>query len=109
MNKTLRQLLLQSCCLALPALVGASFAAQPANSAPAAKTAPLTIAEQGYFFVAGQYSAAKDGQIMTGQMFVQYQIPHARKHRYPIVMWHGGGQTGTNFLGTPDGRMGWAE
>ena len=42
-------------------------------------------------------------------MFVQYQVPHQRKHAYPIVMWHGGGQTGTNFLGTPDGRMGWAE
>ena len=24
-------------------------------------------------------------------------------------MWHGGGQTGTNFLGTPDGRPGWAD
>ncbi len=45
---------------------------------------------------------------MTGQMFVQYQIPLERRHQYPIVMWHGGGQTGTNFLGTPDGRGGWA-
>lgn len=24
-------------------------------------------------------------------------------------MWHGGGQTGTNFMGTPDGRMGWGD
>jgi pimeloyl-ACP methyl ester carboxylesterase len=42
-------------------------------------------------------------------MFVQFQIPQARKHKYPIIMWHGGGQTGTNFLGTPDGRPGWAD
>jgi pimeloyl-ACP methyl ester carboxylesterase len=46
---------------------------------------------------------------MTGQMFVQFQVPQARRHRVPIVMWHGGGQTGANFLGTPDGRPGWAE
>jgi pimeloyl-ACP methyl ester carboxylesterase len=24
-------------------------------------------------------------------------------------MWHGGGQTGTNFMGTPDGRKGWGD
>ena len=99
MNKTLR--------LALLLLLGLPSAAQTAQ--PAAKPAPLTIADQGYFFVAGQYTAAKDGQIMTGQMYVQYQVPQQRKHRYPVVMWHGGGQTGTNFLGTPDGRMGWAD
>jgi pimeloyl-ACP methyl ester carboxylesterase len=99
MNKILR--------LALFLLLGLASAAQAAQ--PAAKPAPLTIADQGYFFVAGQYATAKDGQIMTGQMYVQYQVPQQRKHRYPVVMWHGGGQTGTNFLGTPDGRMGWAD
>ena len=30
-------------------------------------------------------------------------------HPYPIVMIHGGSQTGTNFTGTPDGREGWAQ
>jgi pimeloyl-ACP methyl ester carboxylesterase len=70
---------------------------------------PLALSEQGYFFVNGRYTQTKDGQIMTGQMFVQYQIPKERKHSYPVVMWHGGGQTGTNFLGTPDGRKGWAD
>jgi len=71
--------------------------------------APLVIAEQGYFFVGGHYTDTADGQIMTGQMFVQYHVPHERRHPYPLVMWHGGGQTGTNFLGTPDGRKGWAQ
>jgi pimeloyl-ACP methyl ester carboxylesterase len=46
---------------------------------------------------------------MAGQMFTQYQVPQERTQRYPVVMWHGGGQTGTNFLGTPDGRPGWAD
>lgn len=82
-------------------------AATPARAAKPAGT--LVIARQGYFFVGGQYTTTKDGQIMVGQMFVQYQIPQRSKHRYPIVMWHGSGQTGANFLGTPDGRPGWAD
>ncbi len=80
-----------------------------AKPAPVKLAGPVSIAKQGYFFVNGQYTTTKDGQIMAGQMFVQYQIPQARSKKYPIIMWHGGGQTGTNFLGTPDGRPGWAD
>ena len=76
---------------------------------PQGAPAAMSIAQQGYFFVGGKYTQTKDGQIMTGQMFVQYQIPSQRRHPYPVVMWHGGGQTGTNFLGAPDGRRGWAD
>jgi pimeloyl-ACP methyl ester carboxylesterase len=46
---------------------------------------------------------------MVGHMYVEFQIPHKVAHPYPIVMIHGGGQTGTNFTGTPDGRDGWAQ
>ena len=98
--------------VALFALLAASTVAEAAQNTkpqPARTAGPLVIAKQGYFFVGGQYTTAKNGQkIMVGQMFVQYQAPQ-HPHRYPIVMWHGGGQTGTNFLGTPDGRQGWAE
>ena len=69
----------------------------------------LVLAEQGYFFVGGHYVQSKDGQIRVGQMYVEYQIPERRTQPYPIVMWHGGNQTGTNFLGTPDGRAGWGD
>ena len=70
---------------------------------------PLSVAEQGYFFVGGEYSTNAQGQqIRSQQMFVQFQKPAVQKYPYPIVMWHGGGQTGTNFLATPDGREGWA-
>ena len=68
----------------------------------------IVLAEQGYFYIGGGYTKTKDGQIMTGQMFVQYQVPQHSTQPYPVVMWHGGGQTGTNFMGTPDGRPGWA-
>ena len=70
---------------------------------------PLEIADQGCFFVGGSYAKREDGRIMAGQMFVQYQVPRHCTRPYPIVMIHGGGQTGSNFLSTPDGRHGWAD
>ena len=68
--------------------------------------APLAIARQGCFFTGGRYT--EDDQAMRGQAFVQYQVPVAETGP-PVVMIHGTGQTGTNFLMTPDGRPGWAE
>ena len=74
---------------------------------------PLVIAAQGYFFVGGHYGEATPGRPLagtfTGQMYVEYQIPHEVRSPCPIVMIHGGFQTGTNFTGTPDGREGWAQ
>ena len=42
------------------------------------------------------------------QMYVEYQIPAKVKHPYPIVLVHGGGGQGLDWMGTPDGRRGWA-
>src|SRR5207249_7370038 len=70
---------------------------------------PLSIARQGYFFVGGKYLTAKDQQVMSGQLYVEFQIPAKQTHEWPIIMVHGGGQSGTNFTGTPDGREGWAQ
>jgi len=71
--------------------------------------APLSIARQGYFFVGGKYSTVKDQQVMSGQLYVEFQIPSKQTPEWPIMMIHGGGQSGTNFTGTPDGREGWAQ
>ena len=70
---------------------------------------PLEIADQGVFSVPGRYVEVGGETIMVGQMFVQYQIPKNKTRPYPVVMIHGGGQTASNFLGTPDGRRGWAD
>jgi pimeloyl-ACP methyl ester carboxylesterase len=77
--------------------------------ARAAGDAPLVIARQGYFFVGGRIDRSIEGSPMVGQMYVEYQIPEKVEHPYPVVMIHGGSQTGTNFTGTPDGREGWAQ
>src|SRR5579864_639681 len=70
---------------------------------------PLSIARQGYLFAGGKYSAGPNGQTMSGQLYAEFQIPSKRTHPWPIVMIHGGSQSGTNFTGTPDGREGWAQ
>jgi pimeloyl-ACP methyl ester carboxylesterase len=88
-------------------VIGA-FAAFTVPTARAADE-PLVIAKQGYFFVGGKIDATIEGSPMVGQMYVEYQIPHKLEHPYPVVMIHGGSQTGTNFTGTPDGRDGWAQ
>ena len=85
---------------------------QPSSPGPAVSSprrAAIAIAEQGAFYVGGEYLKSDNGQVMVGQMFVQYQIPAERTQPYPVVMIHGGGQTGANFLATPDGRPGWAD
>ncbi|HMI96439.1 MAG TPA: alpha/beta hydrolase [Micropepsaceae bacterium] len=69
----------------------------------------LEIATQGYIFAGGKYVDGPDGKYMSGQAYVEYQIPKNRTHPFPIVMIEGGGQSGSNFTGTPDGREGWAQ
>lgn len=64
---------------------------------------------QGYFYVGGRYVDTASGPLMERQMYVEYRFPAKVTQRYPIVMIHGAAQTGTNFMGTPDGRKGWAE
>lgn len=70
---------------------------------------PLSIARQGYLFAGGKYSTIDDRQVMTGHLYAEFQIPSRQLHPWPIVMIHGGSQSGTNFTGTPDGREGWAQ
>jgi pimeloyl-ACP methyl ester carboxylesterase len=78
-----------------------------APSKPLSK--PLTVARQGYLFAGGKYAPAATGQTMSGQLYAEFQIPAKQTHPWPIVMIHGGSQTGSNFTGTPDGREGWAQ
>jgi len=63
----------------------------------------------GYFFVGGRYETANNRTTALGQMFVEYRAPERATQPFPVVMVHGTAQSGTNFLGTPDGRPGWAD
>ena len=48
-----------------------------------------------------------NGRYQAEQMYVQYFIPQEERGRCPLLLWHGGGMTGTAFESTPDGRPGW--
>jgi pimeloyl-ACP methyl ester carboxylesterase len=69
----------------------------------------LSIAKQGYFFVGGRYFDADGGRFMSGQMYVEFYLPAKASRPYPLVMFSGGGQSGLNYTGTPDGRDGWMQ
>jgi pimeloyl-ACP methyl ester carboxylesterase len=81
---------------------------------------PLLIAQQGSFFVGGRTVTARgtfdpgrffvpfnsQGQTYSiGHLYAQYQIPPDARE-LPLVMVHGGCQTGKTWETTPDGREG---
>ena len=80
---------------------------------------PLTIKEQGSFFVGGEQRTisspangvvpAQTGQITINQMYVQYQIPLRAGRHLPVVFVHGCCLSSKTWETTPDGRMGWSE
>jgi pimeloyl-ACP methyl ester carboxylesterase len=86
---------------------GPLAAAPQGNGSPPGP--PLVLAKQGYLYVGGQYDNPTNPTQMSGQTYVEYQIPVGNPKKVPIVMIHGGGHTGAGFVSTPDGRMGWAD
>jgi pimeloyl-ACP methyl ester carboxylesterase len=88
-------------------------------SAQTSKSGPLTLKEQGSFFVGGEKKTVtqpgpgpgggQSGDITVNQMYVQYQIPMKGDQHVPVVMVHGCCLSSKTWETTPDGRMGWSE
>ncbi len=83
-------------------------------------TKPLVIDDQGSFFIGGvpkvtNYATVPaagqsptPNQITIGQMYVQFEIPAAKKRNAPpVIMVHGSTHTAACLESTPDGREGW--
>ena len=88
---------------------------------------PLCVRQIGSFYVGGEmvhleglppreristpggpvHPIDPNGEIMAGQMYVQYVCLVEPQSSLPLLMWHGGGMTGVNWETTPDGRPGW--
>ncbi|MFR4436582.1 MAG: hypothetical protein ACLT8C_02480 [Akkermansia muciniphila] len=68
--------------------------------------APITLRTMGSLFFGGTVTALPDGETFHGDHgYAQFYIPqHART--YPLVLWHGIGQSGRSYETTPDGREG---
>ncbi len=68
-----------------------------------------TLARREFFYVGGKYTGPPGKEVMVGQMYVEVWRPSRITHRYPIVFFHGGKQTATNWMTTLDGQPGWAD
>jgi pimeloyl-ACP methyl ester carboxylesterase len=70
---------------------------------------PLDLAEWSYFWLGAQHTTLARGTVQSGaQSYVEYWVPSQVRHPYAIVMIHGGGGQGTDWMGRPDGERGWA-
>ncbi len=79
--------------------------ASPAIADPS----PAVATRHEVFYVGGHHADDRGKQVMLGQMFVEAVIPEHRTHDVPLVLVHGLAQTAVNWMGTPDGRQGWAD
>jgi hypothetical protein len=88
-------------------------------------TGPLTIEDQGSFFIGGVQkiadyagvppppapgaaaAAVVPHQVTIGQMYVQFQVPARKYGGWPVIMVHGSSHTAACLESTPDGREGW--
>ena len=92
--------------LIIAATVAIAFLTRPAQ---AADDPPLMLARDGFFYVNAKTTTVDGKDYVSHQMYVEVRIPARQTHPYPIVMVHGGTRSGTTYLGTPDGREGWAQ
>ena len=78
------------------------------QTAAAAAKMSLDVAEWSYMWVNVKRAETARGVFVGGQqMYVEYMIPTQVRHPFPVVLVHGGGGQGTDWMGTPDGRPGW--
>jgi pimeloyl-ACP methyl ester carboxylesterase len=91
-----------------PLASGADAAGLAQQTAAASTRLPLDVSEWSYMWVnVRRAETARNAFVGGQQMYVEYMIPSQVRHPFPIVLVHGGGGQGTDWLGTPDGRPGW--
>jgi pimeloyl-ACP methyl ester carboxylesterase len=67
-----------------------------------------TTSRRGFFWVGVERRAHAAGTTVRGPMYVEWEAPPDIRRPHPVVFVHGGGGQGLEYLGTPDGRPGWA-
>ena len=116
--------------VAVALALGALLAGGPAHAQQLSEVQkpaePLTLEQQGSFFVGGHpidieiteweelgpdfaKAFGMPGKAMVDQMYVQFQKPPGSERHVPIVFLHGCCLTSKTWETTPDGRMGWYE
>ena len=71
-----------------------------------AETKPIVLKTMGSLYFGGTVTTLPNGETFHGDHgYAQYFIP-AKSRNYPLIMWHGIGQSGRSYESTPDGREG---
>ncbi len=70
---------------------------------------PARTTRRGHIWIPGDRVARNGQTYQRGPLFADWEAPERVTGRYPIVLVHGGGYQGTEWLATPDGRPGWAQ
>lgn len=93
------------CVLAISLPMSLGWSAEPAR-AVAKHNAPIVLNDMGSFMFGGTTKIDAEGDTFHGDHgYAQYYIP-AESRRYPVIMWHGGGESGKSWETTADGRDG---
>lgn len=70
--------------------------------------APLVTSRRGRFWIPGEVVSTAAGTVQKGPLFVEWEAPQNPSSPVPLILVHGGGGQGTDWMLTPDGRPGWA-
>lgn len=102
----MRKLLSPLCMAMLLALSMAEIFPGNALAANAQEQKPITLKTMGSLFFGGTVQKADNGDTFHGDHgYAQFYIPQNARE-YPLIMWHGMGQSGRSWESTPDGREG---
>jgi pimeloyl-ACP methyl ester carboxylesterase len=69
---------------------------------------PVTRSRRGSFWVGTEPVETENGTVERGPMYVEWESPPEGGSEVPWVLVHGGGGQGTDYLTTPDHRLGWS-
>lgn len=70
---------------------------------------PLRTTRRGQFWIPGEILDTPGGTVMRAPMYVHWEAPETVEHPYPVILVHGGGGQGADYLGTADGKPGWID
>lgn len=73
------------------------------------QSTPARTVRRGHLWIAGDRVKQDGYTYQCGPLFAEWEAPEEVTHPWPIVLVHGGGFQGTEWLDTPDGRPGWAQ
>ncbi|MGD7002330.1 alpha/beta fold hydrolase [Corynebacterium halotolerans] len=69
---------------------------------------PAVTSRRGRFWLPGEVVDTGSGPAQRAPLYVEWEVKDPETTRPPLVLIHGGGGQGTDWLTTVDGRPGWA-